>query len=124
MYPIVKHFHVVLVVTSLTLFQFRYWRYQVAEHNLPKLMKIMPHVIDTLLLVSGISLAVWAGFSPMQFDWLWYKLLALLLYILMGTLAMKKSGSIQWMGYLLATAAVVYMILAARQKTALPVLMP
>ncbi len=120
MYPIVKHFHVILVVSSIALFQFRFWRYQITRHTTPKLMKILPHSIDTLLLISGVFLAVWVGFSPLYADWLLYKLLALLAYIIFGFLAMKKAGFMRWLGYVLATLAVIYMVMVATQKTTWP----
>ncbi len=124
MYPIVKHFHVILVITSITLFQYRYWIYQVKKRNTPKAMKILPHCMDTLLLISGITMAVWIGLSPLQVDWLLYKLLALLVYIIFGMLAMKKTAMAQWLSYVAATLAVVYMILVATQKSAWPNIQP
>jgi len=120
MYPIVKHFHVILVITSITLFQYRYWMYHVNKRNAPKAMKILPHCMDTLLLISGITMAIWIGLSPLQVDWLLFKLVALLFYIILGMLAMKKSGITQWFCYVAASLAVVYMIMAANQKSALP----
>ena len=116
MYPIVKQSHVILVITSIFLFQFRYWRYQVQGNPSHLLIKIAPHVIDTLLLLSGVALAVLAGFSPNNSPWLMAKLIALLAYIIFGMLAMKKSGSIQWGGYFIATLAVFYMISVATYK--------
>lgn len=80
----------------------------------------MPHLIDTLLFASGISLAVMAGFSPQNSAWLLFKLIALLAYIMFGMLAMKKSGTTQWLGYIVATTAVIYMIFAATQKIPWP----
>ncbi len=120
MYLIVKHVHVVLVIVSITMFQFRYWRQR--YFNLPpnRLIKVLPHVIDTLLLTSGIGLAWVAGFSPSNSDWLLIKLLALLFYIVMGSLAMKKTGTLQWTAYLLATVAVLYMLLVATSKQSWP----
>lgn len=120
MYPIVKHFHVILVVCSVSFFQFRYWRYHVKRQTPHKLIKIAPHLIDTLLFISGISLALMAGFSPLNSPWLLYKLLALMVYIVFGMLAMKKTGALQWAAYLIATFAVVYMIFAATQKLPWP----
>ncbi len=120
MYPIVKQSHVILVLISVALFQLRYWRYKVPKQTPPKLIKISPHVIDTLLLISGVALAVMAGFSPLNSGWLLAKLLALVIYILAGTWAMKASGQRQWNAYLLATVAVIYMLLVATHKLAWP----
>ncbi len=120
MYPIVKHFHVILVICSVSFFQFRYWQYRVGQVKTTRLVKIAPHVIDTLLFSSGIALALMVGFSPLNSPWLLYKLLALLAYILFGMLAMKRTGTLQWLGYVMATLAVIYIIYAATQKVPWP----
>ncbi|MGJ8662167.1 MAG: SirB2 family protein [Marinicella sp.] len=120
MYPIVKQLHVILVITSITLFQFRYWRFHVGQKSPKLIFKIAPHVIDTALLISGISLAVLAHFSPLNTPWLLYKLLLLVGYILLGAIAMKRHGMIQWLSYLLATIFVLTMVLLAMYKSTWP----
>ena len=120
MYPIVKQIHVWLVLISITLFQFRYWFFKVRQQTPPRLIRVLPHVIDTLLLSTGIWLAWLLALSPWEVDWLGFKLLALLCYIIMGTLAMKKTTALQWMSYLLATLAVLYMLWVATHKLAWP----
>ncbi len=54
-----------------------------------KVVKIAPHIIDTVLLVSAIALAIAAGLSPHAQPWLAAKLIALPLYIVLGVLALK-----------------------------------
>lgn len=120
MYYIVKHIHITLVIISLTLFQFRFWRYHVLHHQPMLLLQRLPHVIDSLLLVSGIGLAVMAGFSPLNSPWLLFKLAALVIYIVAGMLAMKQSGHVKWLFYLMASIAVLYIIFAATQKIPWP----
>jgi len=117
MYPIVKQFHVILAITSISLFQFRYWFYKVPQRNPYQWMKILPHLIDTLLMTLGISLAVMASFSPFNSPWLLYKLMALFAYIIFGMYAMKRSGLQQWLNYVMASVAIVYMLFAATYKS-------
>ncbi len=121
MYFIVKHVHVFLVIVSITFFQFRYWRHRYFNIQPMPLLTVMPHVIDTLLLITGIALAWAAGFTLFNSNWLLVKLLALLVYIIMGYLAMKKTASLQWFAYLIATAAVCYMLIIATTKQPWPV---
>ncbi|MAT64327.1 MAG: regulator SirB [Gammaproteobacteria bacterium] len=52
-------------------------------------VKVLPHINDTLLLVSGIALAVLSRQYPLAQDWLTAKLIALVVYILLGMLALK-----------------------------------
>ncbi len=53
-------------------------------------VKVAPHVIDTLLLGSAISMAVISAQYPFALDWLTAKLAGLLVYILCGTMALKR----------------------------------
>ena len=51
--------------------------------------KIIPHVVDTVLLLSAISLVWMAGLNPLATPWLLAKIIGLLLYIALGVVAMK-----------------------------------
>ena len=54
-----KHLHIALAVLSISLFTYRFILTLMASKNLDrKWLKISPHVIDTFLLIAGISLAV------------------------------------------------------------------
>ena len=116
MYLSIKYIHVILVAISVTLFQYRYWRFRYFDQQPGRTLKILPHIIDTLLLISGVYLAWLAGFSPLNSDWLLYKLIALLIYILAGTLAMKKVGIVRWSAYAVSVLAVLYILIAANIK--------
>jgi uncharacterized membrane protein SirB2 len=53
-------------------------------------VRIVPHINDSLLLASGISLAVLTRQYPLVNGWLSAKLFALILYIVLGTIALKR----------------------------------
>jgi len=77
-----------------------------------RLLKIAPHTIDTLLLGSAIWLAVQYGLSPADNPWLMAKIIALLVYISLGTVALKrgktnKVRSIAWVAALVVFAYIV-----------------
>lgn len=55
-----------------------------------KFTRIAPHVIDTLLLGSAITLLFIIGQYPFINHWLTAKFLALIAYILLGTIAIKR----------------------------------
>jgi len=60
---------------------------------LPRWARVAPHVNDTLLLAAGVVLMVLTGQHPPQQVWLTAKLLALVLYIGLGVVALKTSLS-------------------------------
>lgn len=55
--------------------------------------KIVPHVVDTLLLLSAISLVWMLGLNPLGTPWLLAKIIGLLLYIALGVVAMRANVS-------------------------------
>ncbi len=120
MYIIVKQMHVILVIISVALFQVRYWRIKFLQQETNKLSKVMPHVVDTLLLIAGVSLAWLGGFSPFNSHWLLVKIIAVVAYILLGFIAMRNVGLKQWLAYLLATIIVLYIMSVAHLKTVWP----
>ena len=56
-----------------------------------KWVKIVPHINDTILLITAIMLAVGIQQYPFTQDWLTAKFIALLLYIVFGTFALKRA---------------------------------
>ncbi|MDR5757349.1 SirB2 family protein [Caballeronia sp. LZ035] len=51
--------------------------------------KVLPHIIDTLLLLSAIGLVAIIGFSA-NAVWLGAKIAGLIVYVVLGTLALKR----------------------------------
>ncbi len=56
-------------------------------------VKVLPHVIDSVLLLSGVTLAVLTQQNPMVQHWLLAKIVLLLLYIVLGSIALKYGRS-------------------------------
>ena len=54
-----------------------------------RITRTLPHVIDTLLLASAVGMLLIWRVSPLDVDWLSAKLLALLLYIALGMVALR-----------------------------------
>ena len=90
MYLIVKHSHLLLVALTFLLFNLRFWlRFAHPAQTLPKLLKIFPHLNDTLLFLSGLWLIHLTGWIPFaNANWLGVKLLLLLCYIIFGAKTM------------------------------------
>lgn len=54
-----------------------------------RLVRVAPHVVDSVLLASGIAMAALARLSPLAHPWLATKLALLVVYIALGSLALN-----------------------------------
>ncbi|MGB6188498.1 MAG: SirB2 family protein [Aeromonas molluscorum] len=90
-YPLLKHLHMAFAIVSILLF---IYRWALAINGSPRLqqrwLKILPHVNDTLLLLAGVVLAVTLQMNPGSQPWLLAKLIALVVYIGLGAMALKR----------------------------------
>ncbi|MEV3835564.1 SirB2 family protein [Aeromonas allosaccharophila] len=119
-YPMFKHLHMTLALVSLLLFIYR-WSLALAgsDRLQQKWLKILPHINDTFLLLFGVLLAVTLQLSPGQQPWLMAKLMALVLYIGLGVMALKRPARTQKLVAGVAALAVFgYMVGAAITKSA------
>ncbi|WP_319835092.1 SirB2 family protein [Gilvimarinus gilvus] len=93
MYIALKHSHMLLVAISVLLFFTRYISSEVgAQFVKAKFFKIAPHIVDTLLLATGIALIFTVGYSLWPINWLTVKIALVVAYIIAGTVAMKGAG--------------------------------
>lgn len=78
-------------------------------------VKIAPHAVDTMLLASAITLAIQLGISPFSAPWLMTKIIALLLYISLGTIAIKrgKTRTIRLSAWIAAQGIFFYIVTVA-----------
>ena len=85
-----------------------------------KPVRILPHVVDTLLLISGLTMALSAGYS-LTSGWLAAKLLALLAYIGFGVLTLRGSTTpMKLVGISGALASLAYLFSVAMTRDASP----
>jgi uncharacterized membrane protein SirB2 len=85
-------------------------------------MRSWPHLIDTLLLVSGIWMAFNLHAHPGNSPWLNAKLVALLLYIAMGFVALRlgRTRRLRIAAFIAALAVFAYIGLVAFTRSPLP----
>jgi uncharacterized membrane protein SirB2 len=86
-----------------------------------RVMKIAPHVVDSLLLMSAIALASQWGWAALQLPWLVTKIVALLLYIGLGMLALRRgrTKTVRVSAWLAAMAVFIYIVAVAVTKNPL-----
>lgn len=116
-YTALKHLHITCVVISLSLFILRfYWSFVSPQHLQKKWVRVLPHSVDTVLLVSAVSMAWIGGLNPLNNFWLLGKIMGLIAYIVFGYIALKSVGSqrgriIAFVGALFWFAVIVHLAL-------------
>ena len=94
MYPELKWVHICMVGLSGIGFIVRgYWMLNNPSLLHRRLVRILPHVVDTVLLISGVWLVLLLGLSPLHQSWLLVKLLLLCVYIFLGMIALRRGRS-------------------------------
>jgi uncharacterized membrane protein SirB2 len=90
-YVTIKIVHVSCAAISYVLFVGRgVWMMRELGILQLRWVKIVPHVVDTLLLASAVALAVMSHQYPLANGWLTAKVVGLLIYIGLGTIALKR----------------------------------
>lgn len=91
MYQTLKYIHVSCAILSVGGFALRGW-WMLGDHRLlaHRLTRTLPHVVDTALLGSAITMAVMIGQYPFQADWITAKVIGLVAYVVLGTIALKR----------------------------------
>ena len=90
-YQLVLYTHIICALLTFLFFMLRgYWMIRDSDLLHLKTVRVLPHVIDTVLLLSAIALTVILNQYPFISDWLTVKLIALVLYISVGTIALKR----------------------------------
>ncbi|MBU1224228.1 MAG: SirB2 family protein [Gammaproteobacteria bacterium] len=124
-YLILKNLHLATIAVTLTLFLVRgVWMMTDSPRLQARWVRIVPHANDTLLLASGIALAVLIQQYPLVHGWLTAKVFALIAYIVLGTLALKrgKTKSRRIAAWIAALLVFGYMLAVARAHDPFPFL--
>lgn len=119
MYAAVKHIHLTAIALSVLLFLLRFlWTIRGSQMLHKKWVKVLPHIVDTLLLVSAATLCVLVSQYPFVTPWVTEKLLGLLMYLFMVTLALKiaKTGFMRAVGLVGALSWLAFTALVAISK--------
>jgi len=101
MFIIIKNIHLFSITVSILLFSLRgiLMIFSVKINSTlmyrHKAFKILPAVIDTILLISGFSLMVLSKQYPWHTPWLAAKLIGLVIYIILGILALNRIDNLK-----------------------------
>lgn len=120
-YSMLKAVHTGSAALSLTLFVVRgAWMIAAPERLRQRWVKVMPHVIDTVLLASAVALMLWIGNYPGTHGWLTAKVAGVVAYIVLGSVALKRgpTRAIRITAFVAALAVFGYIVSVALTKSA------
>ncbi len=122
-YYSLKHVHVAAVVLSGSLFFIRgVWMLIDSPRLKRRWVRVVPHVVDTILLLSAISLTSIIQQYPFVHAWLTAKVVALMLYIGAGMIAIRhgKRKSVSAVAWIVALLIFAYIVLVAWRHNSWP----
>jgi uncharacterized membrane protein SirB2 len=113
-YDALKHLHVATVITSYCLFVVRgAWMLSDSPMLAKRWVRVVPHVNDTVLLLAGIWLTTIIRQYPGTSGWLTAKLVGLAIYILIGTVALRRGPTKRIRGAAWVAAQLVFFYIVA-----------
>lgn len=113
----IKLIHIIFIFTSFASFIGRFsLSYLKPEILQNKMVKIAPHVIDTVLLLSGFTLVIQGNWLDGEYGWIVSKVFLLLGYIAFGVMAMRCAGTKRWIAFVAAIVCFVTIFVVAITK--------
>lgn len=119
-YTLIKMIHVSSVVTSFLFFFIRgIWLIRESTILHRRWVRILPHVVDTVLLASAVTLAYKIQQTPFNDPWLTAKVSGLLIYIGLGMVAMRfgKTRRTRINAWIAAQCVFAYIVAVALTKS-------
>lgn len=85
-----------------------------------RMAKTLPHIIDTVLLLSALTLAWMLSLTPANAPWLMAKVMGLVAYVALGVIAMRptRSKRVRVAAWLAAMATAAWIVSVAITKSA------
>jgi len=122
MFSVVHAIHMMVAGLALTLFVWRGWRMWQGKAATQLLWRrILPDTIDTLLLITGITMIIQLQQYPLEQLWITAKLGAVIIYIALGFVVFRGKGV--WLpriAWLLALLVFIYILMVAHSQMAWP----
>ncbi len=116
----IKLFHLIFALLTITAFVTKFYLSEARSELLQeKAFKIAPHIISSLLLLSGVILASQGYGLAVGYGWLVAKLIAVAGFIALGILTMRFEGQKRWLAFAGAIACFLYVGMVAVTKNPL-----
>ncbi len=122
-YALLKLVHVSCVAASYTFFFVRgIWMMRESPLLRARWVRVLPHVVDSLLLASAITMAAMLRQYPFVAGWLTAKVLALFCYIALGVVALGRGSTrtVRIAAWIAAQVVFFYIVAVAISRDPLP----
>jgi uncharacterized membrane protein SirB2 len=126
-YLAIKYLHMACATVSGVLFLLRgFWMFSKSAMLGQRWLKIAPHVVDTALLGSAMTMVFMTGMRPFAIPWLTAKVVALIAYIVLGSIALKRGRStrVRIIAFATALMTFAYIVSVALTKNPLVLIDP
>ena len=120
MYWPLKYTHLALAFLSLFGFLLRgFWMMRGSALLDRRVVRTVPHVVDTLFLASGVALVLTLSLPVMQSPWLLAKFAGLVVYVVLGSIALRRGSTLalRQVAFVGALSAFAYIVGAAVSKS-------
>ena len=112
-YSALKIIHVSFAILSIAGFVLRgVWMFGHSANLHRRIVRVAPHVVDTAFLISGIWLVVILHLALREQAWLIAKIVALILYIVFGAIALRRGRTMQIRAAAFVAALLAYLYIA------------
>lgn len=118
-YSTLQQVHIGAAVMSILLFVLRGALVLLLQQPLrSRWVRVLPDLVDTVLLLSALWLAWQLGYDGMR-GWLWAKVVGLLVYIALGTVALKRGSThrVRLLAFIGAIITFAYIVSVAITKS-------
>ncbi len=96
MYETLKLIHIGTAILTISGFTLRsYWMFTGSSKLQLRAVRILPHIVDTVFLLSGIALIVTLKLPVLSQNWLLVKFVALVAYVVFGAIALGRGKTMR-----------------------------
>lgn len=119
-YSFIRNLHTIAAVVTITGFILRgYWMMSDSGKLQHRITRIAPHVVDTVFLLSGVAMIAMLSLNPLSQRWLLAKFVGLIVYILLGAVAIRRGSTMQirTVAFVAALSVFAYIVGVAMSKS-------
>ena len=119
-YLLIKSLHMFTALATISGFVLRgYWMMSRSDYLQLRITRIAPHVIDTVFILSGIAMVWLLQLDVFSQPWLLAKFAGLIVYVVLGTIAIKRGPTMQIriIAFVAALAVFAYIVGVAMSKS-------